>query len=122
MEPFSFGEWVAAARGEAEMASLVGQGDGTGMGVWAEHTQAPVSSRGTTFSELCVYSLLCTGAFGRNCTFRGGATGLLPAFFCASMVVNPLPPLLPLVSSCRENSICLCGYTERNCRKSLWGI
>ena len=67
MKSFSFGVCVAAVRGEAEVASMAGWGDGTVMGVWAEHTQAPISSRGTTFSELCIYSLLWTDVFGRNC-------------------------------------------------------
>lgn len=77
---------VAAVKGEAEMASVVGWGDGTVMGVWAKHTSAPLAATFLSSAFTTSFGLMCLGETAEAAEhICGGTTGLLPTLFSASM-------------------------------------
>lgn len=77
---------MAAVKGEAEMASVVGWGDGTVMGVWAKHTSPPLAAPFLSSVFTTSFGLICLGETAEAAEYIcGGTTRLLPTLFGASV-------------------------------------
>lgn len=88
MKSSSFGVCVAAVRGEVEMASVVGWGDGTVMGVRLSTRKLlsiPVAPPFLSSAFTASFGLMRLGETAEAAEHvHGGTTGLLPTLFGAS--------------------------------------